>query len=273
MPAKRGAKPAEAYGFVCSIAIVVAYVLYILWAYLPEAYLHAAGVTYYPSRYWAIAIPAYVPVALLFVFMVYASLNHLSTHPPDSPYCIYDEYTRAPAKKLDSATRVRHSIPPISDMPLTDVNDLLYGPESEYMQALMQMIQQPTDTSKAAQTSTRVADHTAVTCIAVSGRATACWWPSRTIQAYQCVCQVTKSIGSREQGFAVVVRHVPAQATGGRVLAVEAAAGPSPLPVSATGVGAVFGGVPPVDDDATVLAPLAIDALVRWRQSIQAPVT
>eukprot|EP00850_Spirogloea_muscicola_P004672 SM000020S06022 [mRNA] locus=s20:440471:442331:- [translate_table: standard] len=220
MPAKRGAKPAEAYGFVCSIAVVVAYVLYILWAYLPDAYLHAAGVTYYPSRYWAIAIPSYVPVALLFAFMVYASLNHLSTHPPDSPYSIYDEHTRAPAKKLDPATSIKHSIAPLSDMPLTDVNDLLYGPESQYMQALMQI-----------------------------------------------------SMGSSEQGFAVVVRNMPAQATGGRVLAIVAAAGPSPLPVGATGVGAVFGGVPPVDDDATVLAPLAIDALVRWRQCIQAPVT
>eukprot|EP00850_Spirogloea_muscicola_P024383 SM000724S21267 [mRNA] locus=s724:753:1882:+ [translate_table: standard] len=163
--------------------------------------------------------------------MVYASLNHLSTHPPNSPYSIYDEHTRAPAKKLDAATSVKHSIAPISDMRLTDVNDLLYGPESEYMQARMQ------------------------------------------IPCVQCVRQVNRSVGSREQGFAVVVRDVPAQATGGCVLAVEAAAGPSPLPVAATGVGAVFGGVPPVDNDATVLAPLAIDALVGWRQRIQAPVT
>lgn len=46
-------------------------VLYILWAYTPESLLHAHGVTYYPSRYWAVALPAWICVTVVFAFWLY----------------------------------------------------------------------------------------------------------------------------------------------------------------------------------------------------------
>ena len=32
------------------------YAVFLLWAYLPEHVLHDLGVTYYPSKYWAVAV-------------------------------------------------------------------------------------------------------------------------------------------------------------------------------------------------------------------------
>ena len=46
-------------------------VLFMLWAYTPEAVLEAHGVTYYPSKYWAVALPAWACVSVVFVYWLY----------------------------------------------------------------------------------------------------------------------------------------------------------------------------------------------------------
>ncbi|KAK9951186.1 hypothetical protein M0R45_006643 [Rubus argutus] len=59
-----GPKPAEVYGFVGSITTVVAIVIFLVWAYVPESWLHSIGIFYYLSRYWALAVPAYAMMAV-----------------------------------------------------------------------------------------------------------------------------------------------------------------------------------------------------------------
>ncbi|KAH0726272.1 hypothetical protein KY290_002097 [Solanum tuberosum] len=46
----QGPKTSEVYGFVGSITTVVATVLFLVWVYLPEHWLHSLGIVYYPSR-------------------------------------------------------------------------------------------------------------------------------------------------------------------------------------------------------------------------------
>jgi hypothetical protein len=53
--AGRGATK-EVYGFVAWIATFFLFGAYLLWAYLPESWLHAIGVTYYPDKYVSISI-------------------------------------------------------------------------------------------------------------------------------------------------------------------------------------------------------------------------
>ncbi|RRT82726.1 hypothetical protein B296_00019429 [Ensete ventricosum] len=61
---EHGPKPSEVYGFVGSITTVIAadlcvsllplflfdVVIFIVWAYTPEPWLHYLGITYYPSK-------------------------------------------------------------------------------------------------------------------------------------------------------------------------------------------------------------------------------
>ncbi|KAF5942370.1 hypothetical protein HYC85_020012 [Camellia sinensis] len=44
-----GPNPSEVYGFVGAISTVVATVIFLIWAYLPEPWLHFIGIYYYPS--------------------------------------------------------------------------------------------------------------------------------------------------------------------------------------------------------------------------------
>lgn len=46
-------------------------VLYLLWAFTPAPILEAHAITYYPSKYWAVALPTWFCVTIVFVYWVY----------------------------------------------------------------------------------------------------------------------------------------------------------------------------------------------------------
>lgn len=72
----------DAYSFVAWIASLAVYICFFLWAFSPSDVLKALGITYYPSRYYAIAIPCYVIVTYLFVNISYVAYNMLYTVDP-----------------------------------------------------------------------------------------------------------------------------------------------------------------------------------------------
>ncbi|XP_022759159.1 phosphatidylinositol N-acetylglucosaminyltransferase subunit P isoform X2 [Durio zibethinus] len=81
---EHGPKPSEVYGFVGSITTVVATAIFLIWAYIPEHWLHSVGIFYYPSRYWAVAVPTYAMVIIILAIGFYVGLNFMSTPPPTS---------------------------------------------------------------------------------------------------------------------------------------------------------------------------------------------
>lgn len=65
----------EYYGFVLYLASSLAFLMYILWSYLPSPFLHALGITYYPDRWWALAIPAWIVVVLIYIYVALGCYN------------------------------------------------------------------------------------------------------------------------------------------------------------------------------------------------------
>jgi phosphatidylinositol glycan class P protein len=65
----------EYYGFALYLASSAAFVMYILWAYLPSPFLYQLGIHYYPDRWWALAVPAWLVICVIYVFVALASYN------------------------------------------------------------------------------------------------------------------------------------------------------------------------------------------------------
>lgn len=152
--ASRGAKPAEVYGFVGWIVSTVAFVAYLAWAYVPEASLVREGITYFPDKSWALAIPAGLCWAVACAYFAYDAVNRAMVPPLNSRtliqgarggsgccgngtrlvtcksvgltiWDIADEYTTstdhlAPWHNKDDA------IPPLIDIPIRTVNAMLH---------------------------------------------------------------------------------------------------------------------------------------------------
>ena len=76
--------------FVGWAASIFVYLCFVAWALLPAKTLHYIGVTYYPSRYYAIALPAYVLVIYVLSGVAYIGVNMLNTHDPEDMATVKD---------------------------------------------------------------------------------------------------------------------------------------------------------------------------------------
>ncbi|KAF8473846.1 PIG-P-domain-containing protein [Kalaharituber pfeilii] len=65
----------EYYGFVLYLVSSVTFAMYIAWSYLPSPMLHAIGIHYYPSRWWALALPSWLVVAVGWIYVALAGYN------------------------------------------------------------------------------------------------------------------------------------------------------------------------------------------------------
>ena len=65
----------EYYGFALYLASSATFILYLLWAFLPKPFLDNLGIYYYPSRWWALAIPAWLVVCVIWIYAALGSYN------------------------------------------------------------------------------------------------------------------------------------------------------------------------------------------------------
>ncbi|KAF2823913.1 PIG-P-domain-containing protein [Ophiobolus disseminans] len=65
----------EYYGFALYLGSSAAFLMYILWAYVPAPMLHQMGIYYYPNRWWALAIPCWLIALIVYIYVALASYN------------------------------------------------------------------------------------------------------------------------------------------------------------------------------------------------------
>ncbi|KAI1821585.1 PIG-P-domain-containing protein [Xylaria intraflava] len=96
----------EYYGFVVYLFSSFTFLIYLLWAYLPSPFLHALGIYYYPNRWWALAIPSFISMSLVYIYVALALYNtEVLTLPLTSIETIVDE--AAKMATIDSKGRIR----------------------------------------------------------------------------------------------------------------------------------------------------------------------
>ncbi|XP_072229167.1 phosphatidylinositol N-acetylglucosaminyltransferase subunit P isoform X2 [Leuresthes tenuis] len=97
-------------------------VLYCLWAFIPEEWLHSIGLTYWPQKYWALALPIYLLVALMVSVVVLFGMNMNNTAPLDSVDNITDVYGQH--QRTDRYRK--GGIPQLRDVSISEVNKMFY---------------------------------------------------------------------------------------------------------------------------------------------------
>ncbi|ORM39924.1 Phosphatidylinositol N-acetylglucosaminyltransferase subunit P [Babesia sp. Xinjiang] len=111
----------EIKAFVALILSHLGIGLYFLWALTPERIIKAYGITYYPSKHWAVAMPASI-MLIVSVTAFYWLLSERSMLPPlDSRASFVD-----PVSHPDHAEEsLKNST--LHDIALATVNKKLYG--------------------------------------------------------------------------------------------------------------------------------------------------
>ena len=112
----------EVYAFIFWIASSVSAIVWLLWAFLPDSFIKDyLGLTYIPSKWWAVALPTYFLVVVFVANFIYIGMTLMKTQRLDSKYLISDEST-----PVYPDTVLGHDIPDAHDLPLHLVNKLMY---------------------------------------------------------------------------------------------------------------------------------------------------
>ncbi|KAK7071148.1 hypothetical protein SK128_009758 [Halocaridina rubra] len=112
------------YGFVLYLIGWACIFTYLLWAFVPHKYLSAFGLTYIPQPYWALAVPSVmITLILVFVFLIYPSINFLLAVPPHDIRNITDKMA---LKEEDYPNVGGFTVPPAYDLDISKVCRVLY---------------------------------------------------------------------------------------------------------------------------------------------------
>jgi phosphatidylinositol glycan class P protein len=112
-----------------------AFLMYILWAYVPARLLQHMGIMYYPDRWWALAVPCWVVVALVWIYVALGSWNtEVLTLGLGRIECLVDECGRVDGvgmgeEVVDWKGRWSTGTDAVLDVPIGGVCEILYGGE------------------------------------------------------------------------------------------------------------------------------------------------
>ncbi|KAK4193277.1 meiotically up-regulated gene 84 protein [Podospora australis] len=96
----------EYYGFVLYLFSSLSFLIYLLWSYLPSPFLHALGIYYYPNRWWSLAVPSFIVMLLVYIYVALACYNvEVLTLPLGSIETVVDD--AAQVAVVDSKGRIK----------------------------------------------------------------------------------------------------------------------------------------------------------------------
>ena len=139
LPVIKRSSNVEIYGFVGWIVTFVILFLYLSYAYIPDEWLHIIGVTYYPDKYWAMAIPCFLCVVWITFFLWNYFYYHYNSYPLDDLRCIEDNRTKYLKRENivlgswenKNPKKTDPIVPIVRDLPLEIVNEMLFDKEED----------------------------------------------------------------------------------------------------------------------------------------------
>ncbi|KAF3918940.1 hypothetical protein ABW20_dc0106948 [Dactylellina cionopaga] len=98
----------EYYGFVLYLTSTLAFMIYLLWSFLPAPVLHVLGIHYFYNRWWSLAVPAYLVAVILYIYVALASYNtEYMTKPLTSLENLVDEVAKMAVVEIDESKHRR----------------------------------------------------------------------------------------------------------------------------------------------------------------------
>ncbi|OBA24396.1 PIG-P-domain-containing protein [Metschnikowia bicuspidata var. bicuspidata NRRL YB-4993] len=120
---------AEYKGFFMYVLSAVALTMFVMWILAPHSVLLSLGISYYPDKYWAQAIPMYFLMLMFYLYVLVTLYNNeVQTLKLDDLRVFTDEHSVSPEDPVDWLWKAPSGV---WDLPIGLVNEVLYGEDED----------------------------------------------------------------------------------------------------------------------------------------------
>lgn len=121
------------YGFFLLVSSLIGFILFILVSVAPDSWLDYYELDFLPSKYWSLAVPAFIALATLLIVPIYCALNATRVNDLDAANSIRDELSLTRQSQTRGRKYTKDSIDPIYDIPIESINQFLFDPSKKQL--------------------------------------------------------------------------------------------------------------------------------------------
>lgn len=115
---------AEYRGFFIYVLASVLLFVVVVWMTVPDAWLRQIGISYYPDKYWTHAIPSFLIIVMIYMYVFVILVNNeVKTLKLDDMRTLTDEHAVYPEKPEEYIWKAPSGV---WDLPIGLVNEVLY---------------------------------------------------------------------------------------------------------------------------------------------------